>query len=260
MTNKRSIHCLVAHALLVSLVTTLSAQDFYLPLSTKSEVAKTAYYEAMQAASNARIPAYQEQLDKALQADSNFFMAYAHRCMALASFKDYEALGKLTTKALSLKTERLTKAELILRKLLVQWQGDPKSSPAKVMTELVTAYPKNPQAYELAMILAAQISNDKPAALAYAQKLVALRPDYGSPYNTIGYIYLGDEEMDKSKAAFENYIRLSPKEANAHDSMGDYYMAVKDYAKAAEHYDKAVAIGMDASKERAAKAREMMKQ
>ncbi|NBC08846.1 MAG: hypothetical protein GVY26_16770 [Bacteroidetes bacterium] len=66
-------------------------------------------------------------------------------------------------------------------------------------------------------------------------------------------------EMGKAKAAFEKYLELAPDEANAYDSMGEYYMVAKDYAKSAEHYDRAVELGMEDSKERAEKARAALK-
>jgi len=260
MSNKHSIHCFLALALLVSLATTLSAQDFYLPISTKSEVAKTTYYEAMQSAANAQLPKYWEQMDKALQADSNFFMGYVHSSMSYASSKKYDEVTKLVHKALRIDPAGLTKAELILRKLMEQWQQDPKSSSAKVMEELTVAYPQTPQAFEWASLMAIFLDDNKPAGLSYSQKLVALRPDYAPTYNTLGYLYMEMGQMEQAKAAFENQIRLAPKEANASDSMGEYYLTVKDYAKSAEYYDKAVALGLEGSKEGAKKARESMKQ
>jgi len=235
-------------------------QDFYLPVSTTSEVAKSAYYEAMRLAANAHMPQYRVQLDKALQADSNFFMAYVHKAMAANAPKTYEEVVKLAGKALSIDPAGLTKAERILRKLMEQWQKDPKSSVAKVMEELTAAYPETPQAFEWASTTAIFIDKDKPAGLAYAQKLVALRPDYAPVYNTLGYLYLAMDQKEQSKTAFENQIRLAPKEANGYDSMGEYYLTVKDYAKSAEFYDKAVALGMETSKAGAEKARELMKQ
>lgn len=65
--------------------------------------------------------------------------------------------------------------------------------------------------------------------------------------------------MAKAKAAFEQYIKLAPNEPNAYDSMGEFYMTTHDYAKSAEYHDKAAAMGYPVAKERAAKARAMIK-
>jgi Flp pilus assembly protein TadD len=97
------------------------------------------------------------------------------------------------------------------------------------------------------------------AGLAYAQKLAKMSPKYAPNYNSMGYMYLQKNDMDKAKAALEKYIALAPKEPNAYDSMGEFYAITKDYAKSAEYYDKAVAMGLDDAKVRAEKARSMIK-
>jgi len=221
-------------ALLVGISGTLAAQDFHLPVSSKSEAAKTAYYEALKASLNAS-PKYGDYMKKAVQEDSTFFMCYALGAMEATADKNYDAAAKRIAKALAIKPEGLTKAESILRKLLVQWEKDPKSSPAKVMEELVAAYPKTPQSYDLAGKFAMYVIEDKPAALAYFQNMAKLLPKEGGVHNMIGYVYMDLSQMDNAKAAFDTYLRLAPNEANAYDSMAEYYLTVKDYTKSAEY-------------------------
>ena len=94
--------------------------------------------------------------------------------------------------------------------------------------------------------------------LKYLLRLLELRPEYGGGYNTLGYNYMALQEMDKAKAAFEKYIELAPNEPNAYDSMGEHYLNTGNYAKSAEYYDRAVALGMEGSKKGAEKARAAM--
>ena len=61
-----------------------------------------------------------------------------------------------------------------------------------------------------------------------------------------------------TKKYFKKYISVARTEANAYDSMAEYYMTVEDYKKSAKFYDKAASMGMQSSKERADKARSMM--
>lgn len=44
--------------MLLGFLTSLRAQDMYLPVSSKSETAKSDYFKALQAAENANIPAF----------------------------------------------------------------------------------------------------------------------------------------------------------------------------------------------------------
>ena len=245
---------LISFALLLGSSGLATAQQFLLPVSSASQPAKAAYYKAADLASNSRIPEARAQLDSALKADPTFFMAYVSMIFNTSG----EKKAGLINKALALDAGKLTKAEKILREQLVKWQADPKAKAGQTMTALVAAYPKNPQAYEWATQRAVYTDKDTAAALAYTQKLAQVNPKFAPNYNNMGYMYMYTQQMDKAKVAFEQYIAHAPQEANAYDSMGEYYMNVKDYAKSAEYYDKATAMGYTVSKERAEKARAMM--
>ncbi len=233
----------------------LSAQDYYLPVSTQSETAKKAYQAASYLGSNARFDAAREELKKALEADSKFFMAYAYSYQVLAS---NEQKADVLEQALAIDPTGFTEAEKITRGLLLAWKTDPKTSPAEAMKALTEAYPKTAEAFEWAYLHAFYTEKNAKTGFAYAQKFIAIDPNFPPVYNTLGYYYMGQKEMEKAKISFEKYLELAPSEPNAHDSMGEYYLTVKDYAKAAGYYDQAVALGMEASQAGADKAREAM--
>ncbi len=243
-------------AFLLGGLTIITAQDFYLPVSTSSESAKAAYYEAEQLASNIKIKEANLKLDEAIEADPNFFMAYVLKIY----YASGETKAALIDKALAIDVSKLNQAENIVRQQLPIWDEDPKAKIGENMKALVAAYPSTPQAYHWAALHAAYTDQDAGASLKYSEKLAELSPDFAPNYNSLGYMYMAEKQMDKAKAAFEKYIALQPDEANAYDSMAEYYMVNKDYAKSAEYYDKAAALGMADSKGRAEKAREMMKE
>jgi Tfp pilus assembly protein PilF len=230
----------------------LSAQDFYLPVSTTSETARRAYQAATYLGANVRFDAARAEIEKALEADPNYFMAYAYAYQALANDADKPAL---LDKALAIDPSGFTEAEKIMRRQMAAWKADPKAMPTEAMKALTTAYPNTAEAFEWAYLHAFYTDRDKEAGYAYAQRLIELDPNFGPVYNSLGYYYLGEKEMDKAKTAFEKYLEIAPAEPNAHDSLGEYYMTVGDYAKSAEYYDQAVALGMEGSKQGAEKAR-----
>lgn len=238
--------------LLVAGLPVLFAQDFYLPVSSPSETAKKAYQAASYLGSNIRFDAARAEIEKALEADPNFFMAYAYTYQALANDADKPAV---LNKALAIDPVGFTEAEKIMRGLLLAQQANPKASPAKAMKALTKAYPQTAEAFEWAYLHAFYTDKNEKAGLAYAQKFLAIDPNFPPVHNTLGYFYMGKKEMEKAKAAFEKYLELAPAEPNAHDSMGEYYLTVGDYAKSAEHYEQAVALGMAASQAGADKAR-----
>lgn len=233
-------------------------QNKNFPVSSSFPKAISAYHQALELAANARLKDYGKKMGEAAAIDPEFFMSYAHRAMVKVSFKQYEDAKVFIDKAAAFSSENLTEAEKIVHKLMVQWKKDAKSSPANVMTELVEAYPQHAEAYELAGSCAIWMDGDKEKALAYFEKAQQLRPTYGPGYNMLGYSYMNVDQMDEAKTAFEAYLQFSPNEANAYDSMGEYYMKINDYAQSAKYYDKATALGMKNAKERADKAKELM--
>jgi len=232
----------------------IMSHNFYLPVSTQSAIAKAAYYKATYFASNIRFKEANAELDKALQEDPNFLMAYALKSF----YADDENKAKIIDKALAIDTKDFNEAEKIVRQLLVIWDKDLQASTADNMQSLVAAYPKAPQAYHWAALHAAYTDKNQEAAKQYALKLVKMSPNFGPNYNTLGYLYMGNNEMDKAKMAFEKYIAYSSTDANAYDSMGEYYMNNKQYTKSAEYYTKAATMGITSAAVKAEKAKAMV--
>lgn len=238
-------------AFLSGSITFITAQDFHLPVTTTSETATAAYYKASEAASNVNFEVANQQLNVALEADPNFFMAYVLKIYYSGGEERVELIGK----ALAIDASSFNEAEKIVRQQLVIWDKNPEAKIGDNMKKLVAAYSNTPEAYQWASLHAAFTDGDMDTSLKNAQKLAELRPTFAPNYNVLGYVYVSKKQMDNAKAAFERYIELAPKEANAYDSMGEYYMMVKDYVNSAKYYDKAATLGLESSKARAEKAR-----
>lgn len=242
-------------ALLWGSVTIASAQDFYLPVSSTSKTAIASLHRAAELYANVHFKEGKAELDKALAEDPNFFMGHVY-AVQYASRANRPAL---VDKTLALDETNLNEAEKIMRQWILTWKADTSAKSDESMKALVAAYPKTPQALEWASLHSFYTDKNIDNALDYAQKLAKLSPKFAPNYNTMGYLYMEKKEMDKAKAALEKYIALAPKEANAYDSMAEFYLNNKEYAKSAEYYDKAAAMGLSDAKERADKARTMIK-
>ena len=241
--------------ILLGSLASATAQDFYLPSSSKSKKAVKIMHEAAELFGNVHIAEGNAKIDQALALEPDLFLARVYAIQ----YASKDVKSTLIDKALAIDTKNFNEAEKIMRSLLENWQKDPKYNASEEMKALVTAYPNTPQALEWASLHAFYTEKNLEAGLDYAQKLAKMSANYAPNYNTMGYAYMQKKEMDKAKAALEKYIALAPKEPNAYDSMAEYYMNNEDYAKSAEYYDKAVAMGLDDAKARADKARSMIK-
>jgi ketosteroid isomerase-like protein/Tfp pilus assembly protein PilF len=229
----------------------LRGQDFFMPVSSDSPKAVAAYQKASQLGSNVRMSLAREEIERALEADPDFFMAHAYLIQVLSS---NEEKPELIDRALAIDTPDFTKAEKIMRRYLEDLKEDPKAMPTKMTKALVKAYPRTPEAYEWAYLHAAYTEKNLDAAFKYARQMVDLKPDYAPVHNNLGYFHLQREEMEQAKASFEKYIALAPEEANAYDSMGEFYMINGDYVASAKYYREADGRGMPGAAEKAQKA------
>jgi tetratricopeptide (TPR) repeat protein len=93
------------------------------------------------------------------------------------------------------------------------------------------------------------------APLELSPKLIETSSDFYPDFNSMGYYYLGNLQMEEAKQAFEIYLTMAGQDPYAYYSMGEYYMVAKAYDKAAQYFDQATALGMERAKERAAAAR-----
>lgn len=64
----------------------------------------------------------------------------------------------------------------------------------------------------------------------------------GEISNNYGYSHLKDKHFAKAGDYFAFNLKLYPNSANAHDSMGDYFVAINDKAKAAAAFEKSLSL------------------
>lgn len=244
--------------------TGMNQPNQFLPVSSTSQTAIKSYHDAITRIGHADVKAYNEKLDQAIKEDPKFFMAQAHVALSdvidAKNKKDTEN-GKADNSKASIETalaipqQGFTPAELIVRDLLVTLKDNKTSEIKPLCDKLVQQFPENTEAYLLAVNVSRFILDDEDQAFAYCNQLLQINPNVGPAWNIAGYYHLEKGDLAQAKVAFDNYLRLNPNEANAHDSMGDYCLAAKQYDQSAMHFEKAVAMGMESSRERAEKAR-----
>lgn len=255
--NKLYILTLLA----LSIVSTAIPQDWdkrmkHLPVSSKSDRAKSQYYEAIDLIANSHQQEAYQTLHSAIQIEPELFMAHAY----LAFFEAREKTrgnGSLDRALALYDPANKTPAEEKVYMLLKEIKSGTYANIVPLCDELVEEYNYVIGAYELASFLTDYLLNDIMATIGYKQELVDRFPEYGPGYNLTGHYYLHNGETEKAREAFEKYINYTPNESNAYFRMGEYYQHAGNYELSAENFERASDMGMDISSERAANVRNM---
>jgi len=223
-----------------------------LPVTTKSDSAAVYYFKAWDAFHYKGFSGMFESLDKALEKDSSFFMAYVSKATLYDYTGDTEKYEKTAKQALDCNI-KFNKAEKIWKKILETKLADPESDLTSIAQQFVDLYPDVPEAYLNLGFFYSQIKENK-KALGNMKKAVELAADFPSAYLNLGYQLMSMERYEEASEALDKYMELLPDAPNSYDSKGDYYMNIGDYELAYECFMKAHELGW--SDKKAKKAEE----
>jgi len=77
-----------------------------------------------------------------------------------------------------------------------------------------------------------------------AMGLYEMNPNFTPALNIMGYAYLQKSELDNAKNSFQEQVRRQPAKANPYDSLGDYYLEVKDNEMALKYFKQSAGMGL----------------
>jgi tetratricopeptide (TPR) repeat protein len=230
-----------------------TTKDGKMPITTKSESALALYKEARAAFEDVNLPVGLDKLNNAVTDDSDFFMANFY--LSLYYLDNKEKFDEYANAAINSKA-KLSKAEELLKSSLPKLIENQKADVTDVGKKLVEMYPKDVWAYWF-LFTFQNIINDQNGCAETLSKALEITDNPAPVYNMLGYVYLRLGKNDEAGAAFNKYLELAPTNPNAYDSMGDYFMNVKEYGKAYDSYMKAHSIDSVWSYEKALKAKQL---
>ena len=249
--------------ILLSLLTTGILVSFvpdnskYMPVTTDSNSALSLYREAMKYYSDVNIDMALETFKKALDKDTDFFMANYQLAFYYFLNRSADDFEQYADAAISCKSN-LSDAEDLLKNVLVSFMNG-KTDVTALGEKLVKLYPEDPDSYNN-LVSFQSIAGDTVAMVGTLQKAISVIPDAAPFYNQLGYAYLTLKQTDKAEKAFDKYIDLDPANPNVYDSKGDYYMYVKKYEKAYDSYMKANSMDPSFSRDKADAAKRLYEQ
>lgn len=197
---------------------------------------------------------FEDNLHKAVETDPNMVMANFFQ--ALDPEKKMEESKVYVEKVMTYEGE-MSEGEKIVKEICSHF-GEENFDLSAAMEKLVEAYPED---YKLQLIVGAfYLYGNNPEKGMPFLKTAAEKGKLPGAYNMLGYGYMGQGNMEMAKAQFEAYASAAPNHYNSHDSMGDFYMANKQYKEAAEQFEMAAKLNPDLPlhAEKAQKAKEMM--
>ena len=182
----------------------------------------------------------QRSLEKALDYDSTFAMAY-YRLGGLSIGEDrlmYAAKG------LEYADRASNREQYYLKGFYAHASGD-YAEAIEIIEEALRKYPDDKELlYTLGFICDFNLHGfDR--AIEHYTRAIEIDPMYKIAYNSLAYAYHYVGDFDKSIWAINKYIALAPDEANPYDTRGDLYAFQGDLDDAIMSYKEAVAIKPD---------------
>lgn len=214
-----------------------SSDNGKIPLTTESAEAKKFFLQGRDLQEKLR---GQESLDyfaKAVNADSNFAMAYLNLALAQPTAKGF---FENYYKATSLLGDVSEGERLWILGFEAGVNGESQKQ-EKYYQRLVDAYPNDERAHALLGNLYFGRQDYSKAIESY-QKAKAINPKLSQIYNQLGYSYRSLNKYDSAEVAFQQYIELIPNDPNPYDSYAELLMKMGKFEKSIEMYKKALEV------------------
>jgi len=208
-----------------------------LPVTTESPRALQLYNEGVEALEMVQMKEAEENFTKAIELDPNFMMPHVMLALRALYNRNAGEFKMHSDKAINV-TATLTDSEKLIQQAMKKLADDPRADVTLYAKDVVDQNPNSIMAHEF-LANFQQIAGDIKGAISTYEKILSLNDKAEPVYNSLGYLYMADNQMDKAKDAFEKYMKAFPDNANVYDSMGDYYAKMQEYKKAHDSYAKA---------------------
>jgi len=239
MKNNRSVWWGMSLVLCLALISglTCSGDSGKIPITTSSEKAREYYIEGRDLMERLRFTEAAEYLEKAIEADPNFAMAYYNLSYLQPTVR---GLLEMFEKALALRNQVSDGERLMILAIQAGNNADPMKQ-RELLQELVTEYPNDERAHNLlGTFWYSQQEFEK--AIQQFNQSVEINDQYSLSYNMLGYSYRFLGEYKKAEESFKKYIELIPDDPNPYDSYAELRMKMGEYGQSIETYYEALNI------------------
>jgi tetratricopeptide (TPR) repeat protein len=213
-------------------------------VTTASIDAYELYTKAQQARHNNRWNDARTLFQEALRVDPAFTLARAQLVNVLERVGE-GAAALVERRTVIDQLDRLPDRQRLMVEALQEYDRNPARA-VELLERLLHQYPDEEEAYD-AIIHAYTHARDPgylQKTLAFMQRWERAIPGPGSGHfhNHYGYVYVDHGLFTEAEREFRAYIRVSPDEANAYDSLAELFLMTGRPAQAVDTYDRALRL------------------
>ena len=200
------------------------------------------YSEGLEASRNFRWADAREHLERAVEIDPSFALAYFQLSRVSGLWAD-ETVQEGYRQKVREHLDRMPERRRLLVEATYAQQEDGHAEKAKELLEdLLARYPDEEDAYTLLSVIYNGPLNQRPKALETLARGTVAVPTSGTIHNQYGYYLLYDGRYPEAFRELEAYAELNPHEPNPFDSMGEAYLFTGQPDKAIASYGQALEV------------------
>ena len=205
------------------------------PITTKSNRALKYFLKGRDLMDRLKYTQAKEYLDKAIEEDPEFALAYLHRAHMYYSRKEF---NQEIEKAVSL-LDQVSEGERLKILGLQAFANRMPEIEREYYQKLVDTYPNDERAH---LLLGNHyfFQTDYNQAIGEYRRATAINPKFPLPYNQLGYAHRYLENYEEAENAFKAYINLTPDDPNPYDSYADLLMKMGNFDKSIKIFEKAL--------------------
>ncbi len=180
-------------------------------------------------------------LERAIELDSTFAMAYLYLSIACEYLMEPSAAVHAIERARALSSRAPEKERLLIEASYADLVERDYPRRVALYEELVRKYPLEKR-FHAYLGVNYFLMNLLPDAEREVKRALQLDPEYGFAMNTLGYVYAEQGRLEEALEAFQEYTTLAPGDANPFDSMGELYLRMGRLDEAIGRYREAVRV------------------
>ena len=226
--------------LLVGIMSGCGQQPKDITFTTSSAEARDAFMNGLSKFDMLEFNGASESFAQAVEADSEFAMAYYYWALSSATTSDFE---ERLNKAVEFADKVSEPESLVIMSLKASNDGND-SLARKRLEQVVALLPEGKRAHAT---LGDFYYGQQEWVLAEKEyvKVTQIDTTFAPVYNQLGYLFSNLGRYDEAIAALKKYSALRPEDANPHDSMGEIYLWMGDYENSMNEYRMSLELDPD---------------